>query len=275
MSYLVMECHPGYAVVLDQDGRFLKVANLNYDVGQTVLSVMEMSGRADSGNRKPTGRRFAALASLAACLGVVLLGSWHALMTPYGSVRMQINPDVQITVNRLDYVIDLEGMNEDGENLISGYRYGMKKVDQTSDELADRAMEMGYLQTGGTIYLTVESEHDRWRTETADRIILELEVHTGNSIAITAGEKPSHESTAEPPDQQNLLPPDAQEPNAIPAPPSVPDSGRVTDDDDGNDQGESEDADDREDWHEEESDSQDDDTDEQPEDDPDEGDEGD
>ena len=24
MSYLVMECHPGYAVLLDEDGRFLK-----------------------------------------------------------------------------------------------------------------------------------------------------------------------------------------------------------------------------------------------------------
>ena len=23
MSYLVMECHPGYAVLLDEDGRFL------------------------------------------------------------------------------------------------------------------------------------------------------------------------------------------------------------------------------------------------------------
>ena len=30
MSYLVMEVHPAYAVVLDQEGRFLKAANLHY-----------------------------------------------------------------------------------------------------------------------------------------------------------------------------------------------------------------------------------------------------
>ena len=36
MKYLVMECHPAYAVVLDEKGRFLKVANLNYEPGQTV-----------------------------------------------------------------------------------------------------------------------------------------------------------------------------------------------------------------------------------------------
>ena len=29
MSYLVMECHPGYAVLLDEEGRFFKAANLH------------------------------------------------------------------------------------------------------------------------------------------------------------------------------------------------------------------------------------------------------
>ena len=30
MSYLVMETHPAYAVLLDEEGRFLKAANLRY-----------------------------------------------------------------------------------------------------------------------------------------------------------------------------------------------------------------------------------------------------
>lgn len=42
MKYLVMECHPGYAVVLDENGRFLKVANRRYEVGQTVADVEPM-----------------------------------------------------------------------------------------------------------------------------------------------------------------------------------------------------------------------------------------
>ena len=36
MNYLVMETHPAYAVVLDEGGRFLKAANLRYQVGDTV-----------------------------------------------------------------------------------------------------------------------------------------------------------------------------------------------------------------------------------------------
>lgn len=34
MSYIVMECPPAYAVLLDEEGRFLKAANLHYEVGR-------------------------------------------------------------------------------------------------------------------------------------------------------------------------------------------------------------------------------------------------
>ena len=43
MKYMVMECHLSYAVVLDENGSFLKVANMRYEVGQTVENVVEMA----------------------------------------------------------------------------------------------------------------------------------------------------------------------------------------------------------------------------------------
>ncbi len=48
MKYLVMEVHPAYAVVLDEEGRFLKAANLRYQVGDTVQNIVEL--------RKPKGK---------------------------------------------------------------------------------------------------------------------------------------------------------------------------------------------------------------------------
>ena len=46
MTYLVMECHPAYAVVLDQAGRVIKkVANMGYEVGQKVDYVIEQQHR--------------------------------------------------------------------------------------------------------------------------------------------------------------------------------------------------------------------------------------
>ena len=32
MKYLVMECHLSYAILLDEEGRFLPAANLNYQI---------------------------------------------------------------------------------------------------------------------------------------------------------------------------------------------------------------------------------------------------
>ena len=52
MKYMVMECHPGYAVVLDEDGHFLKVANLRYEPGQMVTDVIEMQAPQDRQKKK-------------------------------------------------------------------------------------------------------------------------------------------------------------------------------------------------------------------------------
>ena len=53
MKYLVMETHPAYAVVLDERGRFLKTANLHYQVGQTVQDVVAWAFTAITGPTSP------------------------------------------------------------------------------------------------------------------------------------------------------------------------------------------------------------------------------
>ncbi len=192
MTYLVMECHPGYAVVLDQTGRFLKVANLNYQVGETVSFVIECTAEEEPITIKSLRRRRLLLsaASLAACFFLAVLGTWHVCLTPYGAVRIQINPDLKLTVNRLDYVISAEGLNDDGLRLLDGYQFRGQKLEQASGELADRAMEMGYLKEGGQIFLTLESSHENWIAKTEDRLLTELENHLNDTVSVTASAEP-------------------------------------------------------------------------------------
>jgi len=33
MKYIVMECHEGYAVLMDEESRFVNAANMHYEVG--------------------------------------------------------------------------------------------------------------------------------------------------------------------------------------------------------------------------------------------------
>ena len=197
MEYLVMECGLSYAVVLDQDGRILKVPNLGYTVGQSLKDVVLLPERPV--RQQVLHKRIARWSALAACLCLLLLGSW-VWQSPIGTVRMQINPDVQMSVNRFDRVVALEGLNEDGTSLIDGYRAYGKGMKTVSDELADRAMELGYLSDGGQITLTVDSEKGDWKTAAEELLLLELEVHFEQRVTVTvdgrqppAGQEPTEE----------------------------------------------------------------------------------
>ncbi len=232
MSYLIMECHLAYAVVLDENGRFIKVANLNYEVGQTVPYVLELKEAVLNQSKSSTQKWVFSLVALAASLSIVILGAWQYLLLPYGSVRMQINPDVRLTVDRLDYVIGVEGLNVDGEVLIDDYRFRWKKIERVTDELADQAIELGYLSDGGTINLIVESEHENWKIATESRIILELEVHLGDSITVTTE-----------PDE----PANSSDTIVIPIQPEPSEDTSDDDDDDGDDDDGDDDTDDNDD----------------------------
>ena len=197
MEYLVMECGLSYAVVMDQDGRILKVPNLGYTVGQSLKDVVLLPERPV--RQQVLHKRIARWSALAACLCLLLLGSW-VWQSPIGTVRMQINPDVQMSVNRFDRVVALEGLNEDGTSLIDGYRAYGKGMKTVSDELADRATELGYLSDGGQITLTVDSEKGDWKTAAEELLLLELEVHFEQRVTVTvdgrqppAGQEPTEE----------------------------------------------------------------------------------
>ena len=171
MTYLVMECGLSYAVVLDSEGRFLTVPNLGYQVGQT-LEQVELP--APCRTRRRGLPRWAAAA---ACVGLVLLGSWQVWRTPVGTVRMQINPDVRMSVNRFERVVALEGLNADGRTLIEGCRTYGRAAGAVSDLLADRAVELGYLESGGTITLTVDAARESWRTALEEQLLQGLDAH--------------------------------------------------------------------------------------------------
>ena len=65
MKYLVMECKTGYAVLLDEEGRFRKAANLHYQVGETVEDPVLMRDPSNQ-NRSRILRIGSGVAALAA-----------------------------------------------------------------------------------------------------------------------------------------------------------------------------------------------------------------
>ena len=201
MKYLVMETHPAYAVVLDEDGRFLKAANLRYQVGDTVQDIVEL--RMPQKKVVPAWKPLSGLAAAAACLCLVFFGWYQPNYTAYGTLRIQINPDVEMTVSRTDRVLDLEGLNDDGEDLIEGYSYQGKDRETAANELVERAIDMGYLSDGETVSITVSSTDADWQAREETQVRAQLEARYGETIVIRLGSDPAPEVTppqADPPE---------------------------------------------------------------------------
>lgn len=193
MRYIVMECHLSYAVVLSEQGEFIKVANMHYEVGQSVSDIVRMR-QPDieaATNIKRRGKWLYTLSAAAACIVLLVASLLYIPQITYASVYLSINPEVRIDVNRSDIVVGITGTNEDGTALITSYDYHKKELGSVMDELADRAIDMGYLHEGGKITLEFDSQDGEWVIEHSDTLSSSLSEHLGNrmSVTITVGDR--------------------------------------------------------------------------------------
>lgn len=169
-TYLVVEIHTAYAVVLDNSGRFIKTANLGYNIGDTVQKIIPINYPENKKNRTNKIIRLAVSLAACVCLGIFGIYEYQYMFVEYGSVHMQINPQVEISLSRSGRVLDIEGENADGKALLKGYSYEGKDKDTVADELTDLAMEQQYLTDGGQIAISVDAPSSDW----ADKIETEL-----------------------------------------------------------------------------------------------------
>lgn len=186
MNYLVVECRTAYAVVLSDAGEFLKVANLRYEVGQTVTDVVGLN--LPEKTEAPVGtnqkRWLSVLSAIAACLVLAVTSVFFSGQMPYASVYLTINPEVRIDVNRHDAVVGVEGINPDGTALLEGYDHRKKDLDTVMDELVDRAIDMGYLHEGGRITLSLDAD-EAWVVTHEEHLNTHLNAYLTDRITVT------------------------------------------------------------------------------------------
>ena len=186
MKYMVMECHTGYAVLLDEEGRFWKAADLHYEVGQTVENPLLMKQPQPSGRRRITRLVSSTVAAAAACLFLIFGFSYYQnYLRIYSSIYLSINPEVQMDLNRYGNVVRLTGTNEDGAKLLEGYSGRGKDKLTVADELIDRAIEMGFLSEGGQVSFFIDSPEDALFQEYGTELRTEINEHLDGRITIT------------------------------------------------------------------------------------------
>lgn len=211
MSYLVMECHPGYAVLLDEEGRFLKAANLRYEIGQTVYDPVLMKETTEK--QRHTIRWISSgFAAIAACFLLFFgINYYQNYLQPYSSIYLTINPEVQIDLNRQGMVVELTGTNKDGETLLEGYDGKGKDKVTVADELIDRAIEMGFLSDGGQVSFFIDSPDEVLFQEYGTELRTKVTEHLDGRITITI-EIVNHKDRQE--SQESSLSSDSSQPDA-------------------------------------------------------------
>lgn len=189
MTYMVLECHTSYAVVLDELGNFIKVANLRYEVGQTVDCVVKMqepaSETSDAAKLKSlTFKKFMPfIAAVAACF--IFLFTYMFNYATFASVYISINPEVKIDINRKDMVVGLSGVNQDGTDLIEGYSFKKKNLDTVTDELIDLAIAKNYLSNGGKITIELNSSDTQWVISRETSLTEHIDRYLTDKISVT------------------------------------------------------------------------------------------
>ncbi len=157
MKYMVMECYPSYAVLLDENGRFFKAANLHYEIGQMIENPVLMKQTSLKEHRTIKWIS-SGIVAIAACF-IIVFGFiyYQNYMATYSSIFLSINPSIQMDLNRHGTVIGLTGTNEDGIALVEGYDCKGKDKVTVTDELIKRAIDMGFLSEGGRVSFSIDT----------------------------------------------------------------------------------------------------------------------
>ena len=100
-------------------------------------------------------RRYPAYAAACACLLLVLLGGRWLYFTPTAAISIDINPSLELSVNRFDRVIAVTGFNEDGQALSNALDVKYKNYAQAMEQIVHHDSIMALLSNGEVMSITV------------------------------------------------------------------------------------------------------------------------
>ena len=74
--------------------------------------------RKTGGYRRKGTAKYKVLASAFACVALLLFGGYWLYFTPTVEISIDVNPSIELGVNRFNRIVSLESYNEDGQALL-------------------------------------------------------------------------------------------------------------------------------------------------------------
>lgn len=152
MKVVIVEIKGSDAAVLSEDGRFLKIKNRNYHIGQEIIL--------------RNNKYIKIAASVAASLILLATPAW-AYLTPYSYVSLDINPSFEFSINRFDRVLSVKAINDDGAEVvekISVDKLKNKEINEAVKNVLVGLKDQGYIIEGkesGVIVATSSKSQEK------------------------------------------------------------------------------------------------------------------
>lgn len=90
-----------------------------------------------------------------ACLALVGFGGYKAYFTPTSVISIDINPSIELDVNRFDRVISVDGYNSDGETFSDSLDIMFKNYNSAIDEILESETVLNCLSNDGSLSIAV------------------------------------------------------------------------------------------------------------------------
>lgn len=121
-------------------------------------------------------RKYRAYALACACTLLMLLGGQWLYFTPTTEISIDINPSIELSINRFDRVISVGGFNEDGRELSNALNVKYKDYAEAMEQIMQHESIKKLLSGGEVMTITVIGSDE----QQSAKILLGVETCTAN-----------------------------------------------------------------------------------------------
>lgn len=156
---IVMQIADGQAIVMTKECEFRKIPLLD---GMAVGQEIEVPDQTTQTVRKkplawfgtPLRKSGVLAASLLLAVGVWGSQSLFAPQAAYAYVTVDINPSVEFTIDQKQHVVDITGLNDDGQHVITDLKVKGMPLIQAVNSLTEAAKKQGYFASKTEVIIT-------------------------------------------------------------------------------------------------------------------------
>lgn len=155
MKAVVLEIKGDKAAVMTSDGCVRRIDNVHFNIGQQII-VSDIAEKTPILSK--SAQKFMKIAAAAAAMLLVVARGTYIYSSPYGVVSLDVNPSIEYTINRLDKVLYVNGVNDDGKNILDnldGDKLINMSIEKAVDITIDQIESEGYFAGEDRNYVVV------------------------------------------------------------------------------------------------------------------------